>query len=129
MPLELVVAIGVAVLLGAAAGAASGWACTRWTVSNSFATEREQVRAVLARARIDLEEAGSELEKWSQRGARERARVEQSERRAKGTPNGAAAAPSFPDVRSYHRHLTRGGARSPEFESTLGWGFRSGDGG
>lgn len=106
-------------LAGAGVGALVAWAGVRWHVSNSFATEREQVRAVLARARIDLEEAGQELEKWSARGARERARVEQAERRGKA-PNGEiAASPSFSGAGDYKRHLQRGGARDREYEKTL----------
>jgi len=88
-----------------------------------FATEREQVRALLARARIDLEEAASELEKWSARGARERARVEQAERRTSngGTPT-LEAPTRFASTRAYSKHLERGGARDLDFERAAGWG-------
>jgi len=114
------IALLQAVMGGCLGGALAAWAYHAVSLRNSFATEREQMRAILARARIDLEEAASEVEKWSGRGARERARVEQSERRAK--PNGGnPPSLAFADARSYHKHLNKGGARDRDFEASLGW--------
>lgn len=120
MPLDVVL---WALAAGTLAGGAAAWLGIKLALQNSFATEREQVRGLLARARIDLEEAASELEKWSQRGARERARVEQSERRGKANGVPSADSPHFPDVRSYQRHLVKGGARDLDVEAAF-WGRR-----
>lgn len=80
------------------------------------------MRGLLERARLDLGAANDQLEAWAERGSRERARVEQAERRAAGGPVNPSPPVGFSDARSYQRHLERGGARAPEFEKSLGWG-------
>lgn len=114
----------VAVLAGGLVGALVAWPVSRAHVRNSLITERERMRAMLAQARVDLEEAADQLERWSKRGARERQRVIMAERRAAGsaeTPEEREQAQSFASLKDYQRHLNRGGKRDREYEATMGW--------
>jgi len=107
-----------AAIAGGVAGALSAVLYLALSLRNSLASERESMRALLERARLDLANANDQLEHWTERGVRERQRVEQRERRTKPAD---APPPAFVDARSYQRHLERGGARDLAFETQLGW--------
>jgi hypothetical protein len=113
-------ALLAAIVAGALSGVLAAWAYCALSLRNSLQTERETMRGLLERARLDLTTANDQLEQWSERGARERARVEQSERRMKGPAQPPTQRP-FADARSYQRHLERGGSRDVAFERELGW--------
>jgi len=100
---------------------AVAWLRAREEVHNSFAQARREVGDLLERARLDMAAAHEALEGAADRAARERARVEQAERRAGGGRPLSAPARPYADSRSYARFLARGGARDRAFEQSLGW--------
>lgn len=112
--------LDVAVLLLALSGAALvAWWRAREEVRNSFAQAHNAMADMLERARISLSTAQEAIDESAARASRERARVEQAERRAAAREAPPAPAPRQFDARSYKRHLERGGRRDPNFEQTL----------
>jgi hypothetical protein len=115
--------LAVLLVIAAAISAAVAWPVAVYQVRNSFASAHERMRALLAQSRIDLEEASDQLQRWSDRGGRERARIEQAERRADRKNPAAAepAEPTFADLKDYQRHLNRGGKRDRQYEGAMGF--------
>jgi len=109
-------------VLSVMAAAAVAWVRAREEVRNSFAHARSEVSDLLERARLDMAAAHEALESAADRAARERARVEQAERRANGTHVRSAPRTPYVDAGTYKKFLARGGARDRAFEQSLGWG-------
>lgn len=101
----------------------AAWLRAREEVRNALPQHRGEVEDLLGRARLSIESAHAAMSDEADRVARERARVEQVERRAarRVGENALQARASFVDAASYKRHLARGGKRDLEFEATQGW--------
>jgi hypothetical protein len=123
-----VLALAATVLLCLAASGVIAWWRAREEVRNGFAQARSEVADLLERARLSLATAQESIDASAERAARERARVEQAERRATARPASAPARP-YANAQGYKRHLARGGARDHDFERSLGWGGGGNGGG
>jgi HD superfamily phosphodiesterase len=108
-------------LLAVSAAVVVAWLRASQEVNNGFAQQRREVGELLERARLDMVAAHEALEGAADRAARERARIEQAERRAGGGRPMSAPARPYSDSRSYAKFLARGGARDRAFEQSLGW--------
>lgn len=111
--LETLIAFAT-VLLSTAGGVGAAFVIARWEVRNTFAQHDATVRDMLERSRINMAAAEDAINVGAERVARERARIEQVERR-----RAPAAAPDRPysDPASYKRFLQRGGRRDRDFEA------------
>jgi hypothetical protein len=106
-----------------AAAVLAAWLRAREEVRNALPQHRSEVEDLLGRARLSIESAHAAMSDEADRVARERARVEQAERRAarRVAENAPQARASFVDAASYKRHLARGGKRDLAFEASQGW--------
>lgn len=110
----------VATLLLALAGSGVvAWWRGREEVRNCFAQQRSEVADLLNRAELAMATARESIEESADRAARERARIEQTERRRVAREPAAPPPPLFATPAAYKRHLERGGKRDRSFEATL----------
>jgi len=118
---SLLAALVIGAVVGALVGALTA-ALTAWKLLEfGFRKARHDCETIATQASADMKLALETMDDLTARASRERARIEQAEKRATGARPSNAPRRPYHDAQGYKRHLQRNGARDFAFEAELGW--------